>query len=214
MERIARGRDADVYALDEHTVLRRYQRRDVPKYEVDVMRYARANGYPVPEVMNVSGRDMILERIAGPTMQEALESDLTQLDRHIALLAALHERLHRIVAPRGLSAIGDGGTLLHLDLHPKNILLARDGPYVIDWANARSGHWADDVAQTIVVMWSALADPAFADRETIVHHAVEMFLAAFDRDVVRAHLAAAIARRLADANVTDAERQVTRRARI
>jgi len=203
-----------VYALDEHTVLRHYERRDVPEDEVNVMRYARALGYPVPEVKDVSGPDMVLERVDGPTMQEALESDPAQLDRNIRLLAALHERLHEIAAPPGLAAVGEGDALLHLDLHPKNVLLSAKGPYVIDWANARRGHWADDVAQTIVVFWSALADPAFADREAIVHHVVEAFLAAFDRDVVRAHLPAAIARRVADANVTDAERAVTRRGRI
>ena len=203
-----------MYALDEHTVLRHYERRDVPEYEVNVMRYARAHGYPLPEVKEVSGPDMVLERVDGPTMQEALESDRTQLDRNIRLLAALHERLHEIAAPPGLASVGEGDALLHLDLHPKNVLLSAKGPYVIDWANARRGHWADDVAQTIVVFWSALADPAFADREAIVHHVVETFLASFDRDAVRAHLPAAIARRVADANVGDAERAVTRRGRI
>ena len=211
---LARGRDATVYALDERTVLRRYERRDVPEYEINVMRYARAHGYPVPEVKDVSGPDMVLERVNGPTMQEVLESDPAQLDRNIRLLAALHERLHEITAPPGLGAVGDGNTLLHLDLHPKNVLLSANGPYVIDWANARRGDWADDVAQTIVVIWGALADPSFADREALVHHVVETFLAPFDRDVVRAHIPAAIARRVADANVTDAERAVTRRGRI
>ena len=203
-----------MFALDEHTVLRRYQRRDVPEYEVTVMRYARANGYPVPGVKDVSGPDMILERIDGPTMQDVIESHPDQLDRNIRLLSTLHERLHEIVAPPGLPAIGEGDALLHLDLHPKNVLLSAEGPVVIDWANARRGHWADDVAQTVVVIWSALADPAFADREAIVHHVVETFLAPFDRNAVRAHMDAAIARRVADANVTDAEREVTRRGRI
>jgi tRNA A-37 threonylcarbamoyl transferase component Bud32 len=211
---IASGRDANVYALDEHTVLRRYLRRDVPAYEVDVMRHARASGFPVPDVKRVSGPDMVLERIGGPTMQQVLETDHTQIDRNIRLLAALHERLHEISAPPGLPAVGGGDTLLHLDLHPNNVLLSPNGPYVIDWANARRGHWADDVAQTVVILWSALADPALRDREALVHHVVETFLASFDREVVRSHLPAAVARRLADANVTDAERQVTQRGWI
>jgi tRNA A-37 threonylcarbamoyl transferase component Bud32 len=178
------------------------------------MRHARAHGYPVPEVIGVSGQDMTLERIDGPTMQEVLEADLTRLDEQVRLLAALHERLHTIAAPPGLPSIGDGGTLLHLDLHPKNVIVAATGPSVIDWANARGGHWADDVAQTIVIIWGALADPALAGREGIVHHFVESFASYFDRAVVRAHLAAAVARRVADSNVTDAERAMTLRARV
>lgn len=195
-------------------MLRRYRRRNVPEYEVDVIRHVIAHGYPTPAVLGVSGPDLILERVDGPTMQELLESDPGELDRQIGVLAGLHDRLHTIEAPPGLAAIGEGRTLLHLDLHPKNVILGTRGPSVIDWANARSGHWADDVAQTIVVIWGALADPAFADREAVVHHFVETFADSFDRDVVRTHLAAAIARRVADANVTDAEREVTRRARV
>ena len=193
-------------------MLRRYRRRDVPEYEVNVINHVHAHGYPTPAVLDVSGPDLILERVDGPTMQEVLESDHGELDRQIGVLAALHDRLHTIAAPPGLAAIGEGGTLLHLDLHPKNVILARDGPQVIDWANARSGHWADDVAQTIVVIWGALADPAFVDRTAVVHHFVETFVSHFDRDVVRTHLAAAVARRVADANVTDAEREATQRA--
>jgi tRNA A-37 threonylcarbamoyl transferase component Bud32 len=203
-----------VYALDEHRVLRRYRRRDVPEYEVNVIRHLIAHGYPTPAVLDVSGPDLVLERVDGPTMQERLESDPGQLDRQIGVLAELHDRLHTIAAPRGLAAIGEGDTLLHLDLHPKNVILASGGAFVIDWANARSGHWADDVAQTIVVIRGALGDPAFAGREAIVHHFVETFVAAFDRDVVRAHLPGAIARRVADPNVTDAEREVTRQSSV
>jgi tRNA A-37 threonylcarbamoyl transferase component Bud32 len=158
---------------------------------------------------------MVLERIAGPTMQEVLESvPGGELDRQIGVLATLHDRLHAIAAPPDLVAIGAGGTLLHLDLHPKNVILGRDGPYVVDWANARSGHWADDVAQTIALVWSALADPTFEGREAIVHQFVERFVGHFDRDTVRAHIGAAVARRAVDANVTDAEREVTQRAAL
>jgi tRNA A-37 threonylcarbamoyl transferase component Bud32 len=179
------------------------------------MRHARTHGYPVPEVLSVRGPEMVLERIAGPTMQEVLESDPGgELDRQIGVLATLHDRLHAIAAPPDLAAIGAGGTLLHLDLHPKNVILGRDGPYVVDWANARSGHWADDVAQTIALVWSALADPTFEGSETLVHQFVEGFVEHFDRDTVRAHIGAAVARRAADANVTDAEREVTKRAAL
>jgi len=52
---IARGRDADVFDRGDGTVLRRYRTRDVPAREVEVMRYVRAHGYPVPEVFEVAG---------------------------------------------------------------------------------------------------------------------------------------------------------------
>jgi len=178
------------------------------------MRHARANGYPVPEVIDVAGRDLVLQRLHGPTMQEMLEAEPDSFERNIKLLAALHERLHLIEGPEGLGAVGPGSTLLHLDLHPNNVILTADGPFVIDWANARTGHWADDVAQTIAIVWSALADPSFSEREAIVRTFVETFVAAFDRETVRAHLPAAVARRVADANVTDAERQVVRAQRL
>ena len=174
------------------------------------MRHARAHGYPVPEILDASGRDLILERLHGPTMQQALETDPTQFERQVRLLSALHERLHVIEAPSGIGSVGPGDALLHLDLHPANVMLTADGPFVIDWANARRGHWADDVAQTIAIVWSALADPAFAGREAIVAAFVETFVAPFERAVVREHVPAAVARRIADPNVTDAERAIVR----
>ena len=174
------------------------------------MRHARAHGYPVPEVLDAAGRDLILQRLDGRTMQQDLERDPTGFERNVLLLASLHERLHEIDGPDGIGAVGPGRTLLHLDLHPNNVVLTADGPFVIDWANARLGHWADDVAQTIAIVWSALADPAFAGREAIVAAFVETFVASFDSDVVRAHLPAAVARRVEDANVTDEERTVVR----
>ena len=178
------------------------------------MRHARAHGYPVPEVLDVNGPDLVLERIDGPTMQAALVRDPGALRRQVGVLAELHPRLHQIEAPAGIAALGTGETLVHLDLHPANVILSPSGPYVIDWANARRGHWADDVAQTIVVVWSALADESFARREIVVHEFVAELLRSFDRAVVVAHLPAAVARRLADPNVSDAERDVVRAQRI
>ena len=75
-----------------------------------------------------------------------------RLLHHARLLAELQRRLHRIAAPEWLPAIGPGGAVIHLDLHPENVLLHGKGALVIDWANARAGHWADDVAQTVVIL--------------------------------------------------------------
>jgi phosphotransferase family enzyme len=64
--RIASGSDADVYAIDDTHVLRRYRRRPVLDSEVAIMRYVRDRGYPAPQVFDVTGPDLILERVLGP----------------------------------------------------------------------------------------------------------------------------------------------------
>lgn len=66
--------------------------------------------------------------------------------------ARLHERLHTIRAPTGVPARGSGDRLLHLDLHPENVLVSPAGPVVIDWANAARGDAAPDLALTWVLL--------------------------------------------------------------
>jgi tRNA A-37 threonylcarbamoyl transferase component Bud32 len=194
-----------VYALDARTVLRRYRHRDVPQSEVAVMRYVRELGYPAPEVIRVTGPDVVLERATGPTMRMDLARRPWMLVTHARHLADLHRRLHQIPAPDWLPAIGPGGAVIHLDLHPENVLLHGRGALVIDWANARAGHWADDVAQTLVIL--AAADLGRATKLAL-RAFLAIYLAGFDRAVLRAHLPAAIARRMADPNMTAREREL------
>lgn len=171
------------------------------------MRLARAHGFPAPEVISVWGTDLVLERVVGPTMRDDLERDASLLRSHAALLASLHERLHAITAPAWLPAAGTGDSLVHLDLHPDNVLMGRGGPRVIDWANAARGHWADDVATTYVILASVVADEPV---RALARRFAEAFISAFDGETVRAHLADAIDRRVNDANLTDAERDAAR----
>jgi Ser/Thr protein kinase RdoA (MazF antagonist) len=194
-----------VYALDARTVLRRYRGRDVPEREVAVMRYVRERDYPAPLVVRVEGRDLVLERAMGPTMRTDLARRPWTLVGHARLLADLHRRLHAIAAPEWLPAIGPGGVVIHLDLHPENVMLHGKGSLVIDWANARAGHWADDVAQTVVIL--AAADLPWRTKLAIRAY-LAVYLASFDRRTVRAHLPAAIARRMADPNMTAREREL------
>src|SRR5687767_14378448 len=175
------------------------------------MRYVRERGYPVPEIVSVDGADLVLERATGSTMRVDLARRPWRLLRHARLLAELQRRLHRIAAPEWLPAIGPGGAVIHLDLHPENVLLHGKGALVIDWANARAGHWADDVAQTVVILAAAdlprgtmLAIKAF----------LAVYLAGFDRAAVRAHLPAAIERRMADPNMTAHERELIPLVRV
>src|SRR4051794_30590680 len=152
---LARGRAADVFAAGDGRVLRRYrpgEGGDVAA-EAAVMEHARAHGYPVPAVHAADGRDLVLERVDGPTMLADLGRRPWLLRRHGATLAALHRQLHAIPAPAGLRCpFGHGDGLVHLDLHPDNVLLSRRGPMVIDWSNASRGEAADDVALTWVIM--------------------------------------------------------------
>src|SRR5262249_36598442 len=51
-----------------------------------------------------------------------------------------------------LPAIGDGDRLVHLDLHPMNVIVTASGPVVIDWTNAARADALADVAMTIVLL--------------------------------------------------------------
>ena len=78
---LAAGRDATVHALGEDRVLRRTPsaERDL-RTESEVMEHVRAQGYPVPQVFRVGPGEMVLERIEGPTMLEAIEARVWQVD--------------------------------------------------------------------------------------------------------------------------------------
>ena len=111
-------------------------------------------------------------------------------------LARLHEALHRIVL--------DGHSLVHLDLHPENVIISPSGPVVIDWTNARSGDAAQDVALT----WLILATSGGVPGRLLARS----FRARAGAALIREGIADARAFRLADPNVTDAERVRVRAA--
>jgi aminoglycoside phosphotransferase (APT) family kinase protein len=75
------------------------------------------------------------------------------MPRYASLLADLHDQLHKIPAPEWLGQWSDGGDrLVHLDLHPLNVLMSAHGPVVIDWSNAARGEALSDVALTYVLL--------------------------------------------------------------
>lgn len=69
---LAAGRDADVFALDDYRVLRRYRDGFDVAVEAAMMAYLAKTGFPVPQVHDATGPDLVLERIDGPTMATAL----------------------------------------------------------------------------------------------------------------------------------------------
>ena len=83
-------------------------------------------------------------------------------------------------------------------------MVSRSGPVVIDWTNAHGGDPQADVALT----WIILATSAGLPGRLLAH----LYRSSAGRDVVRAGLDGARAFRLADPNVTDAERALVRRA--
>jgi aminoglycoside phosphotransferase (APT) family kinase protein len=151
------GRTADVFDLGDGRVLRRYREAHDVAMEAEVMRWLRSAGYPVPEVFDADGIDLVMEKIDGPTLVDAAGRRPWTLPAIGRTLADLHERLHAIEAPPIVRRrVGEGSTLLHLDLHPLNVLVGPDGPMVIDWVNASVGDPAYDVAYAWMVM--AIAD--------------------------------------------------------
>ena len=117
---LAAGREADVYALDDQRVLRRYRREADVTGEADAMRHLAGLGYPVPAVYEATGRDMVLERLDGPTMAQALTTGELGLEEAAAHLADLLHRLHELPPWPGAPA---GSRIVHLDLHPLNVLM-------------------------------------------------------------------------------------------
>ncbi|MFI0901289.1 phosphotransferase [Streptomyces sp. NPDC020983] len=158
MELIARGREADVYAVGEGWVLRRLRDADrSTAQEARTLRWLAAAGYPVPAVHASDGPDLVMQRLHGPTMAEALRRSPWRAAEYGAVLGRLHRELHELRAPEWLPPLADAGRagdarVLHLDLHPENVLLTADGPRVVDWTNARAGAPEVDVAMTSVIL--------------------------------------------------------------
>lgn len=214
MQLLGVGRDADVFALDGGRVLRRYRdpQRSAER-EARVMAHARAAGLPVPEVFDVDGADLVLERVEGPTMAAALVRRPWTLAGQARVLAGLHRAVHEVPAPDWLPDLGGGTALLHLDLHPANVLLAAGGPVVIDWTNAARGPAEVDVADAWLVT-SVGGVPGGRVQAAVVGAAQGTFARLFRRAAgldLAAALPVAASRRLADPNLGDREREGIRR---
>ncbi len=217
---LARGRAADVYVIDDRRVLRRY--RHCAPFQTDreakLVEHVRAHGFPTPAVYGVSSTDLVLERVDGPTMADDMTRRPWKIRSHVRLLAALHDRLHSLPAPEWLDhePVGAGASVVHLDLHPLNVLLTPNGPMVIDWTNAGRGPGGVDVALTWLLLRTGVPDDnplmriaAAVGGRSIAH----TFGRAADRthDALTRHLTAATRYRLADPNLREAERKAIRR---
>ena len=213
---IGRGRDCDVFAAGPGRVLRRNRAGESTEGEAALMRHLARYGYPVPTVHDASGPDIVMERLDGPTMLAHLSSRPWTLQQQAETLAELIERLLDIPLPDGeLPVVGHAGeVVVHLDLHPDNVVLSDRGPVVIDWTNAASGPRGLDAANTWLTL--AAGSPsgslatrvlAWAGRRLLVNR----FVHAIDRAAARDQLEIALACRELDPNLSASEVATMRR---
>jgi len=179
------------------------------------MQYVAGHGYPVPHVVSVEGRDIVMERLDGHTMLADFTKRPWRLRRHAATLAGLLDQLHEIRPVDWLTnKLGGGDALVHLDLHPDNVMLTSRGPVVIDWSNAGRGDPYAEIADLWVLFKSA-QPPASRIARSVIGLGrglfVDMFINHFDREKLRCYLKTAAEHRSRDRNMSDLERERMRR---
>lgn len=219
---LASGRAADIYDVGDGRVVRRNRETPGPDaaadiaYEVRVMRFVAEQGISVPEVYDLGpehlpDRDILMERIDGITMLDDFEARPWKLFSHVRLLARLQREINALVAPNWMVTPSTAApqkrrddSVLHLDLHPMNVLLTDDGPVVIDWTNAAGGPAGFDAALTYVEM-ATFETEGFA-QQMGVRLGVEIFKRARGAGEIEAFTAAACDHRLADPGITPGER--------
>ena len=183
---IGRGRTAEVYAWKDAAVLKLFVAgfpTSLASQEVQGLRAANSAGVPSPrllEVVTVDGRDgIVMERLAGQTMQQLLAARPYLVPHYARLFAELQAQMHSCHAPGLLSRkeslakhivragttsyvkslalarldlLPDGDTLCHGDLHPDNVLMTAKGPVIIDWSFSAAGNPASDAARTALML--------------------------------------------------------------
>jgi tRNA A-37 threonylcarbamoyl transferase component Bud32 len=219
---LASGRAADVFDIGDGKALRRYRMpRDVVAYETRVMRfmfeqYRDGRGARVPEVFDLRptddpARDIVMERIDGVTLLADLGQRPWKLFASANLLSRLQRQINDVVAPEWMvtpttaaAAKRRDDSVLHLDLHPMNVMITTGGPVVIDWSNASGGPAGFDAALAFVEI-STFEVSGLRDQL-----GQRLFAAAFKRargsGEIDAFTTAACDHRLADADITPGER--------
>lgn len=123
---------------------------------------------------------IIYEKIDGVTLTEQLAKDPMNVGKEARKFAELHFHIH-CVKSSALSDIHEilnshinrcnrltleqkekiamyteklptNQTVCHMDFHPDNILISKQGPIVIDWMTAGCGNPFADVARTVIIL--------------------------------------------------------------
>jgi serine/threonine protein kinase len=165
----------------------------------------------VPRVYDASGPDLVMQRLDGRDMLASLSSRPWLVRQYARTLAKLHDRLHSIVAPQSLAEqFGPGDRILHLDLHPGNVMLTSTGPVVIDWSNVSAGAPAADVAMAwLIIATSEVDAPPLLLRPAIssIRATLLRRFRALAGDDPGPELARVARARMADRNIRPAEAQ-------
>lgn len=163
------------------------------------MAHVTDHGFPAPAVFAADGTDLVMERLNGPVLLDAVGAgDHGARDAGV-VLADLHARLHAL--PSRTDSPDE--RLLHLDLHPANVLLTPRGPMLIDWTNATDGPPDLDVALTAVILAQVAVDPGH-EYAAVAAEMLAAFLEVTGGQALRG-LDRAVARRAADRSLTAAE---------
>jgi tRNA A-37 threonylcarbamoyl transferase component Bud32 len=163
------------------------------------MAHVAALGFPAPAVYAAAGSDLVMERLDGPVLLDAVAAQGYDARDAGRVLADLHNRLHALPSRSG----DPSERMLHLDLHPANVVLTRRGPVLIDWTNARDGAPDLDVALTAVILAQAAVDPGH-EYAAVAATMLTAFLDAVGGEPLRM-LDRAVARRAADRMLGEAE---------
>ncbi|HET9895872.1 MAG TPA: aminoglycoside phosphotransferase family protein [Streptosporangiaceae bacterium] len=232
---IGSGRAADVYELGRGRVLRRYRTAvgvaDEERLAAHVAREARlmeylwSVGFPVPQVIGTDGADMIMARVDGVDLLSDLARRPWRARVHASTLARMHDQLHKIEAPSwlprpfgqgapGRVQSGTGDRILHLDLHPGNVMLTPAGPVVIDWSNGSAGPPGADVAMASLIMRISEVDDLPVPVRLVAGMVRGTVVRQFERSVSDdpgPHFADVAKSRLHDRNVRPSEIAILRR---
>lgn len=225
MDLLASGRSADVYDLGDGTVLRRYRDEFVARAghtpdcsgEAEAMMWAARHGVPVPHVVHAEGADLVMEKVAGPTLLDEVGRRPWKLRSAARVLADLHHRLDGVPVPDGAplpAPYGVGAGLLHRDLHPDNVILSDRGPVLIDWSGVAKGPREADVAESWLILACFSPPPADVLRRAVTAAGRSVYLRAFlsavDRPAASRWLGPVAALRESDANTSTRERSAMR----
>jgi aminoglycoside phosphotransferase (APT) family kinase protein len=209
---LAAGRDADIFEYRPGLVLRRSREGRSMVNEARTMAYLHEQGYPVPAVEELSddGSELVMERIEGRSMVDAIAAAPWSVRRQARTLADLHSQLHDIAAPDFLpfAPVGSGNRILHMDLHPLNVMIAPKGAVVIDWTGAAAGDPLIDVGVAWVLM-AAGQIPGASLMATLLGWGrallVNGFVSRFDRNAVTSRLRAVVEWKVTDPHMSQAE---------